>query len=57
MIDFERLRRDLAEDRYAGSFAGMPARIIEAWEIEDASEEELLNMAETDGIDLSEYEL
>jgi hypothetical protein len=57
MIDFERLRRDLAEDRYAGSFAGMPAMIIEAWEIEDASEEELLNMAETDGIDLSEYEL
>ena len=57
MIDFERLRRDLAEDRYAGSFAGMPALIIEAWEIEDASEEELLNMAETDGIDLSEYEL
>jgi hypothetical protein len=35
----------------------MPAMIIEAWEIEDASEEELLNMAETDGIDLSEYEL
>jgi len=57
MIDFERLRRDLAEGRYAGSFAGMPAMIIEAWEIEDASEEELLNMAETDGIDLSEYEL
>lgn len=57
MIDFARLRRDLAEDRYAGSFAGLPAMIMEAWEIEDASEDELLNMAEAGGVDLSEYEL
>ena len=57
MIDFARLRQDLAEDRYAGSFAGMPAMIMEAWEIEDASEDELLNMAEAEGIDLSEYEM
>ena len=57
MIDFVRLRQDLAEDRYAGFFAGMPAMIMEAWEIEDASEDELLNMAEAEGIDLSEYEL
>ena len=57
MIDFERLRQDLAEDRYAGAFAGMPAMLMEAWEIEDASEDELLNMAEAEGIDLSEYEL
>ena len=54
MIDFARLRRDLAEERY---FAGLPAMIMEAWEIEDASEDELLNMAEAEGIDLSEYEL
>ena len=57
MIDFERLRRDLAEDRYAGAFAGMPAMIMEAWELEDASEEELLDMARSDGLDLSEYEI
>ena len=57
MIDFERLRRDLAEDRYAGAFAGMPAMIMEAWDIESASESELLDMARREGIDLEKYEL
>ena len=57
MIDFERLRRDLADDRYAGAFAGMPAMMMEAWEIEDASERDLLDMARSEGIDLEEYEL
>lgn len=57
MIDYERLRRDLMEDRYAGAFAGMPAMMMEAWEIEDASEEELLELAYQDGIDLDRYEL
>lgn len=57
MIDFERLRRDLAEDRYAGAFAGMPAMLMEAWEIEDASERELLELARWEGIDPEDYEL
>ena len=57
MIDFERLRRDLADDRYAGAFAGMPAMMMEAWGIEDASERDLLDMARSEGIDLEEYEL
>ena len=57
MIDFERLRRDLADDRYAGAFAGMPAMMMEAWEIEDASERELLELAAQGGIDLDDYEI
>ena len=57
MIDFDRLRRDLADDRYAGAFAGMPAMIIGAWEVESASEEELLELADREGIDLDRYEL
>ena len=57
MIDFERLRRDLAEDRYAGTFAGMPAMLMEAWEIENASERELLELARREGIDPEDYEL
>lgn len=57
MIDFDRLRRDLADDRYAGAFAGMPAIIMEAWEIEDASEEELLELADREGLDLGCYKL
>lgn len=56
MIDFESLRRDLTDDRYAGAFAGMPAMLMEAWEIESASEEELLELAAREGIDLSRYE-
>ena len=54
-INFERLRRDLAEDHYAGAFTGMPAMIMEAWDIESASESELLDMARREGIDLEEY--
>ena len=57
MIDFERLRRDLADDRYAGAFAGMPAMMTEAWEIEDASERELLELANREGVDLDDYEI
>lgn len=57
MIDSERLRRDLAEDRYSGAFAGMPAILMEAWEIEDASERELLELACREGIDPEDYEL
>ena len=57
MIDLERLRRDLAEDRYAGAFAGMPAMLMEAWEIEDASERELLELARQEGIDPEDYQL
>ena len=57
MIDFDQLRRDLADDRYAGAFAGMPAMLMEAWEIESASEEELLELAQREGIDLDDYKL
>ncbi len=57
MIDFERLRRDLAKERYAGAFAGMPAMLMEAWEIEDASEQELLELARREGITPEDYEL
>ena len=56
MIDFERLRRDLTDDRYAGAFAGVPAMIMEAWNIESASESELLDMAQREGIDLKKYD-
>ena len=56
MIDFERLRRDLTDDRYAGAFAGVPAMIMGAWNIESASESELLDMAQREGIDLKKYD-
>ncbi len=56
-IDFDRLRRDLSDDRYAASFAGMPGMIMEAWEIESLSEAALLDLARREHIDLRKYEL
>lgn len=55
-IDINRLRRDMADENYAGAFAGMPAMIMEAWDIERASDEEVIRKAEREGIDLSKYE-
>lgn len=55
-IDFDRLRKDFADDRYATSFAGIPEMIMEAWEIESLSDEELLDLARREHINLRKYE-
>lgn len=55
-IDFDRLRKDLADDRYAASFAGMSEMIMEAWEIESLSDEKLLELTRRDRINLRKYE-
>ena len=56
-IDFDRLRKDLADDRYAAAFAGMPEFAMEAWEIEALSEEKLIELARREHIDLRKYAL
>ena len=56
IINIDRLRDDLAEDSYAGAFGGMPAMIVEGWDIENVSPEELVQIAIDRGIDLSDYE-
>lgn len=56
-IDFERLRKDLADDRRAAAFAGMPEIIMEAWDIESLSEGELPELAQREHVDLRKYEL
>ena len=55
-IDFEKLRKDLADDRYAASFAGIPEIIMEAWETESLSDEEILELARGEHINLRKYE-
>ena len=55
-IDFDKLRKDLADDRYAASFAGIPEMIMEAWEIESLSDEEVLDLAHREQINLRKYE-
>lgn len=55
-IDFEKLRKDLIDDRYAASFAGIPEMIMEAWEIESLSNEEILEIARREHINMRKYE-
>ena len=55
-IDFNKLRKDLEDDMYAASFAGIPEMIMEAWEIESLSDKELLDMARKEHINLRKYE-
>jgi hypothetical protein len=56
-IDIDRLRKDLAADSYAGGVSGMPAMLVEAWDIERASNEKLVELARKKGIDLEDYEV
>ncbi len=56
-IDIDRLRKDLAADSYAGGVSGMPAMLVEAWDIERASNEKLVELARKKGINLEDYEI
>ena len=55
-IDVERLRRDLADDCYGAFFGGgFGGALMEAFDIERLSPEELIRFAQQQGIDLSKY--
>lgn len=50
-IDFERLRKELLDEIYAGAFAGgMPAMLMDEGRIRHADEEELIKIAREYGI-------
>ena len=57
-IDIEKLREDLKEEClgafYGGGFGGA---LMESFDIENASPEELVDMARENGIDLSRYKV
>lgn len=57
-IDIEKLREDLKEEClgafYGGGFGGA---LMESFDIEDASPEELVDMARENGIDLRRYKV
>lgn len=58
VIDVDRLRRDMLDNCYALYFAAdIVAALAESPEIEKASDEELIEMALQQGIDLSKYEV
>ena len=54
-IDISALRRDLLDECLAMAFGGLGAAILDAGEVERASDEELLELAEAHGFDLNKY--
>ena len=55
-IDFYRLREDLQGECYGAFFgAGCEGALMESFDVEDASPEDFLEMAEEYGLDLSDY--
>ncbi len=58
MIDVEQLREDLLQNCYGGFFGGgFGAALIEAAEVEKATLEELVELAQRQGINLSRYSI
>ena len=54
-FDIERLREDLKDYYGTAIFSGFPMAMVEVDEISRASDEELLRMAEKNGMDLKRY--
>jgi len=55
-IDVERLREDMREDCLGAYFGGgFGAALIESFDVEKASPEDLVKMAQNKGIDLQKY--
>jgi hypothetical protein len=57
MIDTEQLRQDLMDESYGAFFGGgFGGALVESFDIQKASDEELIRIAQRKGIDLSKYE-
>ena len=55
-IDIEKLREDMKEDSLGGFYGGgFGGALMESFDIENASAEELVEMAQENGIDLRRY--
>lgn len=56
MDGIERLRRDMIDDDMGAFFGGgFGGALIDSFDVENASPEELIEMARRKGIDLSDY--
>ncbi len=56
-IDIEKLREDLKQECYGAFFVGgFGGALIESFDVESASPQKLIEMAEDKGIDLKKYE-
>jgi hypothetical protein len=58
IIDIDELRDDLKKDCYGAFFGGsFGGGLIESFDIDNASDEELVEMAQEKGIDLKKYKI
>ncbi len=58
IIDIEELREDLKNDSYGAFFGGgFGGALMESFSIDNASPEELIEIAQRKHIDLSQYEV
>ena len=58
IIDVDELREDMKHDCYGAFFGGgFGGALMEASDIESASPDELVRIAQRKGIDLSKYEI
>ena len=58
IIDIDKLRKDMLDNSYALFFASdIIAALAETPDIEQAADEEIIEMAQKQGIDLRKYEV
>ncbi len=56
MIDIDRIRKDLREENFGAFFGGgFGGAMVEAFDIDGLSPEELIKLARQRGLDISEY--
>ena len=54
-IDFERLREDLVDYFGSAMFNGFPMAVVDVTQVEIASNEQLIQIAQANGFDLNNY--
>ena len=54
-IDFERLREDLVDYFGSAMFNGFPMAVVDVTQVETASNEQLIQIAQSNGFDLNNY--
>lgn len=58
IIDVDELRADLIKDSYGAAFGGgFGGALVQAFDIERATDEEVVQIAVSNGVDLSRYEI
>lgn len=56
-IDIDRLRSDLEDYYGTGAFSGMPAMMMEVFDVQKMSDEDVVRNAQQEGFDLFRYQM